>query len=154
MGTPSDLDSCRNILTGLCFYAQSSTVCFQQSEPFRVYYKALSQTHMTPAEPCVIWLTGMFLFTSPNSDSALLHAGLMAVLLIHHPGFCLGTVAFKLLDTHNFSLAVFFLNFLVMLGFGCCACGLSLAAVSRGCSLAAVHRLLVAVASLILEPGL
>ena len=116
MGTPSDLDSCRSILTGLCCYAQSSTVYFQQSEPFLVYSSALSQTRTTPAEPCVIWLTGTVLFTSPNSDSALLHAGLMAVLLIHHPGFCLGTVAFKLPDTHNFSLTAFF-KFFCYVGF-------------------------------------
>ena len=41
-----------------------------------------------------------------------------------------------------------------MLGFGCCTCGLSLVAVSRGYSPAAVHRLLIAVASLIFERGL
>ena len=84
---------------------------FQQSETFLFYSSALSQIRTMPAEPCVIWFTETFLFTSPNSGSALLRAGLIAVLLIHHPGFCLRTVALKFPDMNNFSLTSFFLIF-------------------------------------------
>ena len=51
----------------------------------------------------------------------------------------------------------FFNNFiyllLTVLGLPCCA-GFLLVAVSGGCSLVEVHRLLIAIASLVAEPGL
>ena len=56
------------------------------------------------------------------------------------------------MDTRLLRMGIFsFLSFvLAMLGLGCCE-GFSLVAASRGSSLAAVHRFLIAVASLLVE---
>ena len=60
------------------------------------------------------------------------------------------------LDIHSlfhFVTYLLFILFLAVLGLHCCA-GFSLAAVSEGYSLAAVHRLLIAVAPLVAKHSL
>ena len=151
MDTPSDLDSCRNILTGLSASMLSLLLCiFNRVSLSSATLVPYPKSVWWPAEPCVIWFTETFLFTSPNSNSALFHAGLIAFTM---QASASGQLHFSSL-IRTIPPWLLFLNLLVMFGFSCCTCGLSLVAVSRGYSLVAVHRLLIAVASRISEHGL
>ena len=66
---------------------------------------------------------------------------------------CFNDNIFGLITNDNFKNNFIFYLFLAVLGLHCCA-GFSLVAASRGYSLVTAHKLLIVVASLVVEHGL